>query len=51
MGLSDCAIHTLTEGEGTRLLNVFVVCTLAGWAYGVYLAACYIKTLIFGLLF
>lgn len=27
---ADCVVDTLTEGEGTLLPNVFVVCTLAG---------------------
>ena len=32
---ADCVVDILTEWEGTLLLNVLVVCTLAGWAYGV----------------
>lgn len=43
----DHVADTLTEWEGSLLL---AICTLAGWAYGGYIAACYVRPLIFGLL-
>lgn len=32
-----------------NLITAFIVCSLVGWVYGGYVAACYITPLVFGL--